>query len=90
MASGLPGDFRKIDERPSVAEVFPFRTAPGCPDDPPHLVAKLRLRVQHGRDRDGVIIGPDHDEPALVTAHGALRTQPVAEHRSQRYQGKDA
>ena len=37
-----------------------------------------------------VVVGPDHDEPSLVTAHGALETQPVAEHPSQRYQGKKA
>ena len=62
----------------------------GFADEPPHLVTQLRLRVQHGRDRDGVVIGPDHDEPSLVTAQGTLGSQPVAEHAAQGNQGEKA
>ena len=87
---GLPGYSRKIKERASGAEILPLRTAPGCSDHAAHLITQLGLRVEHGADGNGVIVGPDHNETSLVATHCPFRAQPVAEHDAKREKGEDA
>ena len=74
----------------SAGQVRPVRIAPGLPDDPPHFVSELGLRVQHRPDGDGIFVGPDHDESSAVAPLDPLRTQPLAEHPTEGHQGENA